>query len=260
MEKRSINEYVWLGTSIRYILDVRPGQPIFGESAVEANIRELLRHIERSEFFVSLRLARGLEKMRISWVEESRREGDGEEWRATRVLTQDEFASLHAATQTLFDTVGAEAAGKVAFIASDGRYAVGRLMEDIGSLMAPGVYDSLPPLAQKDLAEAGRAIAFDLPTAAAFHILRATEAALRAFYVRIVKRDRIKEPRMWGPMVTSLRARRNAPPDVLLNNLDSLRAHFRNPTQHPEKTYEIDEVQDLFALAVDAMNRMSKHV
>jgi hypothetical protein len=46
--------------------------------------------------------------------------------------------------------------------------------------------------------------------------------------------------------------------DVLLNQLDYIRAQFRNPTQHPDKIYDIQEVQDLWGLCVDVINRMVK--
>ena len=51
---------------------------------------------------------------------------------------------------------------------------------------------------------------------------------------------------MWGPMVDSLRKRKTRVSKPLLDNLDNIRYSFRNPTQHPEKTYDIEEVQDLF--------------
>ena len=47
---------------------------------------------------------------------------------------------------------------------------------------------------------------------------------------------------------------------VLLNNLDNIRQSFRNPTQHPEKIYDIQEVQDLWSLCVDVVNRMSSDI
>jgi hypothetical protein len=47
-------------------------------------------------------------------------------------------------------------------------------------------------------------------------------------------------------MIASMRARSKPPPAALLDNLDGLRRNFRNPTQHPEKVYDIHEAQDLF--------------
>jgi hypothetical protein len=50
------------------------------------------------------------------------------------------------------------------------------------------------------------------------------------------------------------------PPPLILQNLDHIRVNFRNPTQHPDKIYDIQEVQDLFGLCVDAANRMMPHI
>jgi hypothetical protein len=109
--------------------------------------------------------------------------------------------------------------------------------------------------------EAGKCIAFERPTAAAFHLMRATEAVLRAFYFQHVQRNRIQQM-LWGPVVQDLRGRRkfggNERFSVLFANLDNIRLSFRNPTQHPDKTYDIQEVQDLWGLCVDVISRMAK--
>jgi hypothetical protein len=125
--------------------------------------------------------------------------------------------------------------------------------------MAPGVFKELPEVAQYDFLQAGRCIAFELPTAAAFPLMRGTEDVLRWFYCSVVKRERVS-PLRWGPMTSHLGGRRSPPPDVLLANLDNLRRSFRNPTQHPDKIYDIEEAQDLLALSIDVVSRMVKFV
>jgi hypothetical protein len=58
-------------------------------------------------------------------------------------------------------------------------------------------------------------------------------------------------------MLKQLREKKRVkPPDALLDTLDRIRVNFRNPTSHPEKIYDLDEVQDLFGLCVDALNRI----
>jgi hypothetical protein len=59
-------------------------------------------------------------------------------------------------------------------------------------------------------------------------------------------------------MIKHLRERRSAPPKVLLDHLDGIRTNFRNPTQHPDATYDIHEAQDLFSVCVDAVNRAAR--
>lgn len=148
----------------------------------------------------------------------------------------------------------AEAGGNMAFIVTDKRIDVDKLLNNIPLLMAPEVFESLPEIAKYDFKEAGRCIAFETPTAGAFHLLRATEAVLREFYCINVRRGRV-DP-LWFNMVEDMRKKRRKIPRTLLDNLDNIRWNFRNPTQHPEKMYDIQEVQDLFGLCVDVINRM----
>jgi hypothetical protein len=61
---------------------------------------------------------------------------------------------------------------------------------------------------------------------------------------------------MWGPMIEHLKKRRNAPQKTLIDHLDHIRINFRNPTQHPDAIYDIDQAQDLLAVSIDVVNRM----
>jgi hypothetical protein len=85
--------------------------------------------------------------------------------------------------------------------------------------------------------------------------MRATEAVLRHFYLCVVERDRV-DPLMWWSMVDSMKKKKKPPPGSLLNHLDNIRVSYRNPTQHPDKIYDINEVQDLFGLCIEVINRM----
>jgi hypothetical protein len=241
-------------------MNTESGWALHAEGGVADNVADLLARLEQYEFFVTHEVGWELWLLRDNWLAElAEHEGD-DQWRASRLVSDKELADIRRIGAVIRETLLAESRGKVAYIASDKRYTVTKLMTSIGSLMGKGVYDKLPDLAKYDFEEGGKAIAFDLPTAAAFHILRGTEAVLRDFYQRVVRRDRIAEPRMWAAMVADLRKKTKAPPVGLLDNLDSLRKHYRNPTQHPEKVYDSDEAQDLLALAIDSVNRMAAHL
>ncbi|MEP6894964.1 MAG: hypothetical protein ABI986_05090, partial [Chloroflexota bacterium] len=81
-------------------------------------------------------------------------------------------------------------------------------------------------------------------------------SVLRAFFELHLKKN---NENLWGPMVKELRTKlTDADYMVLLNNLDNIRLSFRNPTQHPQKIYDIEEVQDLWGICVDVINRMAK--
>jgi hypothetical protein len=143
-----------------------------------------------------------------------------------------------------------------AFTPTPKRLDLTRLLSDVSSLFAPDVFNALPSGARYDFSEAGKCIAFERATAAAFHILRATEDVLRFYYNGMVRHRRITSL-MWGPIVIDLRKRTLTKQYEPLNNhLDNIRVSFRNPTQHPEAIYDVHEVQDLWAVCVDVVNRM----
>jgi hypothetical protein len=173
------------------------------------------------------------------------------------MLTTEQATRLVDVMGSLQKTMYAVTSGHLAYIVSNKRYDVTRLVGDVRSLFAPHVFDSLPEVGRYDFAEAGKCIAFEVPTGAAFHLLRGTEDVLRTFYCQRIKTHRVK-PLLWGPMVDGLRKRSKPPPIVLTNDLDNIRLQFRNPTQHPDKIYDIEEVQDLLGRCTDVVNRMMK--
>jgi hypothetical protein len=117
----------------------------------------------------------------------------------------------------------------------------------------------MPKIARYDFQEAGRCIAFELPTAAAFHLMRGTEDVLRALYcVKVKQKAKRVDPLKWGPMLIHLNKLTRPLPKELMHELDWLREHFRNPTQHPEKMYDLDEAQGLLERSIDVVNRMMK--
>ena len=248
MIPRSIYHYYFFGTCLRYLLDAPVGQ-VLAEShrgGIGSNIASFFRYLDELGLVVTQRASKEL-----SEFAEALPDDDG------ATLSQEQSAQLTEIMKYIRKTLDAEIRGFQAYIVTPKRIDVSKLLNDTPSLLAPGVYSKLPEIAQYDLAEAGKCIAFERPTAAAFHILRGTEAVLVAFYEAIVRQKRVN--RMWGPMVSDLKKRRKARPyEVLLNNLDNIRLSFRNPTQHPELTYDIHEVQDLLALCFDAINRMAR--
>ena len=153
-------------------------------------------------------------------------------------------------------TLDAELKLRASYIVTPKRIPIENLLNKPEDSFAKDVFQKLPPICRYDFHEAGKCIAFALPTAAVFHIMRGTEGALRWYYCSIVKRKRVKVL-LWNAMVESLRKRRKSPPRPLLDNLDSIRRNFRNPTQHPDARYDLDGAQDLYGVGIDAVNRMA---
>jgi hypothetical protein len=246
VEKRSINTYIFTGTALRYLCDAGVGWTVQGEGWVIANADLLQRDLQGGGLLTSLRVY----EMAVRPVIEKFRAAPKD-----YKMTAADQVELRGASDTLRVTVLAEARGKTAYVVSDTRFASDKLLEDMGSLLGAGVFGSLSEIARGDLAAGGRCLAFGLGTAAAFHMLRATEDTLRVMYRAFVRRDRISSL-LWGPIVVDLKSHRTKPSDALLANLDDIREHYRNPTQHPELTYDVEQAEDLLGRCIDAINRM----
>jgi hypothetical protein len=244
-----LSQYYWFGTCLRYLQDAKAGRKIGTPESGEVlgNLARFFNYLDRYELQVTKRAASSLRDFHKAL--QSRPPAG----RLTRV----EAKKLETIITALRHTLEAELRGFRAFVVTPKRMETRRLLADVPSLLAPGSFQKMPDVAQHDFTEAGKCLAFERSTAVAFHLLRSTESVLRAFYSHLVRRGRCEL--MWGPMVQDLQRRRRVagPHGDLLKHLDHIRRSFRNPTQHPEKIYDIQEVQDLWGLCVDAVNRMA---
>ncbi len=247
MEKKSIEPYFTFGTCVRYLQDVEAGRKIFGDSYVLPNITRFLGELDQLGLTVTSIAARDLRQFKTKLEKLTDKSSQ---------LSQQQADDLTNIIFTLRKTLQAELQTLEAFIVTPKRFDIDKLLNDVGSLMAPGVFRALPPITQYDLSEAGNCIAFDRPTAAAFHLLRATEAVLRHFYFTLIRTKRVS-PLLWGDVVQDLRTRIKTKKHIVLyNNLDNIRHSYRNPTQHPEAIYDIHEAQDLLPLCLEVIGRM----
>ena len=246
MKPVSIWDYIWVGTCLRYLQDVSEETPIRESGYVSDNIAWFFKELSNLNLHVTQRASSKLEDLRNEYAEKPQ----------DAKLTAADAQSLKKVMNEIRLTFEAETQGIYAYFVTDKRFDVKKLLENVDRLFSPGVYKLCPLTAQYDFKEAGRSIAFGLPTGAAFHILRGTEDVLRLYYKKFVRPA--KKGLTWGQIINELRnkVKGKRPDNVLLNNLDNLRNSFRNPTQHPEKIYDIYEVQDLFSLCIDVTNRM----
>ena len=246
---KAIFNYYWFGTCLRYLQDCPPGVSVGvdGDGRVLGNLKSFLRFLDDLGLIVTRRASDEIEALHMRFAALD----------PEHPLDESERNELSAAFRQVRPTLEAELKGHTAFVVTPKIIDVQKLLNEVSTLLRPGVFERLPDVARLDLSEAGRCIAFERPTAAAFHILRATEAVLRSFYRFLVRKKRIKSD-LWGPLVADMRTRRKLHVHAeLLNHLDHIRHAFRNPTQHPEKVYDIHEVQELWNLCIDAINRMA---
>lgn len=249
MREIDIYEYFRFGYNYGLLEDNTLGRPVLGNSGLITLLEGFFAALQDLNMQVTRKAADALYQI----------------FEDSRLLPQDAIVDKVLSTKIATEinklnvTLDAELRLRYAWVLTQKRVSFENLLKSPNMLFAAKVFEHLPEISRFDFAEACRCIAFDLPTAAAFHLMRGTEGVLRFYYLARVKRNRIKRL-MWGDMITNLRQRRDPPPKALMDNLDNIRINFRNPTQHPEARYDMDEAQDLLFLSIDVVNRMIKEL
>jgi hypothetical protein len=173
-------------------------------------------------------------------------------WKVNEVqMAAKEFETVLAAECQVMDTY---------FVPKKGTYSTADLIERAHYQVPPIYRSGLPEFTKADLDQAGRCLAFDLPTAAAFHLLRGTEAALRQYYERVVPGTKRAAPKMrnWGVYLKLLKEHGAEPRVTSL--LDHLKDSYRNPVLHPEENYTDERAQVLFGVCVSALVLMIEEI
>ncbi len=161
---------------------------------------------------------------------------------------------------TLERIVYPESSIRMVYAFPERRFNTNYLLNSPNKLFKDDIFNKFDDIARQDIVSSCRCLLFGEATASAFHILRATEAVLKSYYLHHKRQKRLTKP-MWAGMVDQLKAKKtNGPPITLLNSLDNIRTGYRNPTQHPEATYEIESAQDLFGVCIDVMSKMGREL
>jgi hypothetical protein len=249
MRKIRLSRLITMGEIDRYLLDVRQGWDIHSQLGLLPNIDSLNSELVSLKFKVTVEAAADL----LELATELRATPPGAK------ISASDAPRLTRIMDRLRHTLKAEAKTLNAYVLNEKKFDVLKLVADPASFLASETFEKLPRIAQLDIREAGKCIAFELPTAGAFHLLRAVEDSLRAYYKLFFKRAKIDKA-LWGQLITDLRGKRRKPipSETLLNHLDHIRKNFRNPTDHPDMVYDMDGVQDLFSLVLDVLNRLAK--
>lgn len=250
MIKTSLAEYYWLGLRVSYLRGAEKDFPIHGHGGILDNIDTFVSDLNDFGLSVTANVAtaQGL----MDFYHELREQETG------AVLSHDQAVQLQALMETICITLDAEISDFEAFAVSPKRIGAAELVDDASALFAPGVFESLPDVARHDFAEACKCIAFERPTAAAFHIWRASQAVLQHVYCSLVRQKRVKTL-TWQAILNDLRKRRQTRRHAALYaQLDTLRAAFGDPAQQPELVYDLNTVQDLWLACAEAVNRLAR--
>lgn len=129
-------------------------------------------------------------------------------------------------------------------------------LTEAGERLFPPELAQKVPAALADVKAATRCIAFDLPTAAGFHLHRATESVLRAYFDALAGSSNRPKSRNMGDYIKKMEDGGNGDKRVL-SVLKSLKDLHRNPLMHPDDVISsIDEAISLYAAVRAAIGYM----
>jgi hypothetical protein len=144
------------------------------------------------------------------------------------------------------------------YAAKIGIFETGDLVERAEQIFASDIRKKMPPEALEEYRAAGRALAFDMPTASAFHVARAIEIVLRLYRAHFVKAP---VGRTMGAMIKSLEKHLGsgatpAPSEKTIRQLDQIRDLDRNRIMHPDDTFSRDASLIMFFNGISAITAM----
>lgn len=106
-----------------------------------------------------------------------------------------------------------------------------------------------------DFEQAGKCLAFEVPTAAGFHIFRAVESVLRRYYSVMVGTLPKPKARAWGAYIKGLKDAPGVDGKVVVL-LEQIKDLYRNPIIHPEARIDMKEALSLVGIAESVTSAM----
>jgi hypothetical protein len=233
MISRTLDFYFYFGTAVRFLQDARAGDRIAddadGGRRIRTNLSLVLTHLADLNLQVSLQTT-AAQRLRELLQQFATCADDA-------VLSEDQFRTLDDHVSGLRSSLEDELGKICAYSPAPHRDDLQALL-DPAALFAPNIYAALPEIARLDIAAAGRCIGFELPTAAAFHLMRAVEAVVQAFYA------------------SPAAARRRTDHTQLFERLNRIRTEFSSPLQHPQAVFSNSDAEKLWLLALEVIERI----
>ena len=134
-------------------------------------------------------------------------------------------------------------------------YDVPTLLETAETIFPPEVNEKLPQI-KDDLREAGKCLAFNLGTAAGFHLLRALETVVCSYWYVVMNKAPLPSNRNLGNYINEMGVGDHPGRSKVLFALRQVKDLHRNSIMHPEETLSLDEAIALMNTVQNAVTLM----
>ena len=167
------------------------------------------------------------------------------------------YAVVEAAKE--FETVFAAELQNLAtyFVSKKGIYETNDLIQKADEWFPPTIREKFTGQVTLDLKEAGKCLAFDLSTAAGFHLARAVEGVLLEYLTVLCPEEIEKMKEAQRNLGNYIKLAKDKDGNVkVCSSLDQFRDLHRNPLIHPETVLTIEEALTLHGISQSAIVSM----
>lgn len=266
MKRISVFDFYVLGKSLEQLFQVSRDTPWndagWGAMAAYRQLREVVR--EDSVFLpASRRAAKTLMSCLIRYFGDGIEAGlptfyEFDEVRKLGPPAADEIKRLVVDFDTIFKN---DMPSMTVFSAEQkGIYQTEGLIDNASKHFPESISKRLPGQAKTDIDAGGRCLAFNVPTACAFHMWRALEVVFGAYYVSIAGKtfEENKIARNWGKYVEALE--KVGADQKIVGNLEHIRKEYRNPVMRPNENVTADEAFSLFGIGVSSITQVMQAI
>lgn len=243
---RTLREWIYLGSSLRYLQDCEAGWRVHGDAYLMGNLEAVLMSVERFGLPRARAVAGDLQRFRerMRGASPDYRVSKDEATALRRFASQVKAAMREDIEGRLAVTLPAPAGEAVHWLAD-----LDAALGSVGPLISPGV--------RRELEEGTRALAMGLPAAAAAMLLRAAGVALAEFYQSWTGAPP-PAGLAWWQLVDELRMRPPPPPEDLLRALEYLASEAGGVFTPDRPRYDHPRVVELLELVRGAVARMEE--
>jgi len=142
-------------------------------------------------------------------------------------------------------------------ITQKGIYSTADLIERAENIFPASALKKLDPEVMEEIRQSGRCLAFDVATASAFHMMRATESVMHQYYLHVCKPTSKKKLDNWGAYIAKLEQLQDTGVKEVVAMLKQIKNRHRNLIMHPEIVLTPDEAFTLFLIAQGAIIAMA---
>lgn len=120
------------------------------------------------------------------------------------------------------------------------------LIDKATALFSKEIQDWFTENETYNVEQAGKCIAFETPTAAGFHLMRAAESVIRRYYALVVGHPPATKDRNWGAYIRVIR--KHGGDARILHAIEQIKDLHRNPVIHPEAQLTLAEAVSLIGI------------